>query len=91
MAVARALLTRPDVIFADEPTGNLDSQAGAEVLALLHGATTRYGQTIILVTRPRSRIPRGPGRALKDGRAGGEVHQPTKESVVSALGELSDL
>ncbi|AZL09235.1 ABC transporter ATP-binding protein [Brevibacterium aurantiacum] len=92
VAVARALLTRPDVIFADEPTGNLDSQAGAEVLALLHGATTRYGQTIILVTHdPVAASHADRVVLLKDGRAGGEVHQPTKESVVSALGELSDL
>lgn len=92
VAVARALLTRPDVIFADEPTGNLDSQAGAEVLALLHGATTRYGQTIILVTHdPVTASHADRVVMLKDGRAGGEVLQPTRESVVAALGELSDL
>lgn len=92
VAVARALLTRPDVIFADEPTGNLDSQSGAEVLALLHGATTRYGQTIILVTHdPVAASHADRVVLLKDGRAGGEVHQPSKESVVTALGELSDL
>ncbi|GAA1544837.1 MULTISPECIES: ABC transporter ATP-binding protein [Brevibacterium] len=92
VAVARALLTRPDVIFADEPTGNLDSQAGAEVLALLHGATARYGQTIILVTHdPVAASHADRVVLLKDGRAGGEVQQPTRESVVSALGELSDL
>lgn len=92
VAVARALLTRPDVIFADEPTGNLDSQSGAEVLALLHGATARYGQTIILVTHdPVAASHADRVVLLKDGRAGGEVQQPSRESVVSALGELSDL
>ncbi len=50
VAVARALLTKPDVVFADEPTGNLDSLSGAEVLDLLHAAAAQYGQTIIMVT-----------------------------------------
>lgn len=92
VAVARALLTRPDVIFADEPTGNLDSQSGAEVLSLLHGATTRYGQTIILVTHdPVAASHADRVVLLKDGREGGEVRQPTRDSVVSALSELSSL
>lgn len=91
VAVARALLTRPDVIYADEPTGNLDSHSGTEVLSLLHGATTRYGQSIIMVTHdPMAASHADRVVLLKDGRAGGEVRQPTRESVVSALSELSD-
>ena len=92
VAVARALLTRPDVIFADEPTGNLDSHAGAEVLSLLGRATTLYGQTIIMVTHdPVAASHAGRVVLLKDGRATGEVRQPTRESVVTALSELSSL
>ena len=92
VAVARALLTRPDVIFADEPTGNLDPPAGAEVLSLLGRATTLYGQTIIMVTHdPVAASHAGRVVLLKDGRATGEVRQPTRESVVTALSELSSL
>ncbi|MGC3021525.1 MULTISPECIES: ABC transporter ATP-binding protein [unclassified Brevibacterium] len=92
VAVARALLTRPDVIFADEPTGNLDSHAGAEVLSLLGRATTLYGQTIIMVTHdPVAASHADRVVLLKDGRATGEVRQPTRESVVTALSELSTL
>jgi putative ABC transport system ATP-binding protein len=50
VAVARALVTRPAVIFADEPTGNLDSASSREVLALLRRAVDEFGQTIVMVT-----------------------------------------
>ena len=50
VAVARALVTRPAVIFADEPTGNLDSVSSREVLALLRRAVDEFGQTIVMVT-----------------------------------------
>jgi putative ABC transport system ATP-binding protein len=50
VAIARALATRPDLVFADEPTGNLDSRAGREVLSLLAAASTDYGQSIAMVT-----------------------------------------
>ena len=50
MAIARALATRPDLVFADEPTGNLDSRTGREVLALLATASREYGQSIAMVT-----------------------------------------
>ena len=50
MAVARALVTRPAVVFADEPTGNLDSVASREVLALLRHAVDELGQTVVMVT-----------------------------------------
>ena len=50
MAIARAILARPTVMFADEPTGNLDSRSGAEILELLRGSVERYGQTTLMVT-----------------------------------------
>jgi len=50
VAIARALATSPEVVFADEPTGNLDSKTGRDVLALLRDAVTRHGQTIVMVT-----------------------------------------
>ena len=50
MAIARALVSRPAVVFADEPTGNLDSKSSAEVLGLLRRAVDEFGQTVIMVT-----------------------------------------
>ncbi|MCZ4135833.1 ABC transporter, partial [Escherichia coli] len=50
VAIARALFTRPEVVFGDEPTGNLDSRTGAEVLSLMRTSTREMGQTIIMVT-----------------------------------------
>jgi putative ABC transport system ATP-binding protein len=54
VAVARALVSKPAVVFADEPTGNLDSKASADVLALLRGAVDKFGQTVIMVTHDPS-------------------------------------
>ena len=86
VAVARALLPRPDVVFADEPTGNLDSRSGAEVLGLLRSSVRETGQTVVMVTHE----PVAAGYAdrvvlLADGRLAGEVHQPTADAVLDAL------
>ncbi|WP_366146433.1 ABC transporter ATP-binding protein [uncultured Pseudokineococcus sp.] len=89
VAVARALLPRPDVVFADEPTGNLDSRAGAEVLSLLRSAVRETGQTVVMVTHdPVAASYAERVVLLADGRLAGEVHDPTAETVLSALAAL---
>ncbi|MFJ4285331.1 ABC transporter ATP-binding protein [Paenarthrobacter nicotinovorans] len=89
VAVARALLTRPDVVFGDEPTGNLDSRAGGEVLALLRRSSLEMGQTIIMVTHdPVAASYADRVVLMSDGGLVGEIHQPTADSVLTALGKL---
>ncbi|MFG2100238.1 ABC transporter ATP-binding protein [Micromonospora echinaurantiaca] len=89
VAVARALITKPWVIFADEPTGNLDSRAGAEVLRLLREAVDTLGQTVVMVTHD----PGAAGYAdrvvfLADGRLVRDLTAPTAERVLDALAGL---
>ncbi|MGF6833682.1 putative ABC transport system ATP-binding protein [Paenarthrobacter sp. TE4293] len=89
VAVARALLTRPDVVFGDEPTGNLDSKAGGEVLALLRRSSQEMGQTIIMVTHdPVAASYADRVVLMSDGGLVGEIHNPTADSVLAALGKL---
>ncbi|UVJ38155.1 ABC transporter ATP-binding protein [Arthrobacter sp. CJ23] len=89
VAVARALLTRPDVVFGDEPTGNLDSKAGGEVLALLRRSSQELGQTIIMVTHdPVAASYADRVVLMSDGGLVGELHHPTADSVLAALGKL---
>ncbi|MFO7279199.1 MAG: ABC transporter ATP-binding protein [Thermoanaerobacterales bacterium] len=86
VAVARALASRPEVIFADEPTGNLDSRSGAEVLGLMRRAVDEWGQTIVMVTHD-------PGAAahadavvfLADGRIVDHMSEPTAERVLERM------
>ncbi|MCK8670050.1 ABC transporter ATP-binding protein [Rhodococcus sp. NPDC003382] len=86
VAVARALLPQPDVIFADEPTGNLDSQAGAEVLALLRSSVRETGQTVVMVTHdPVAASYSDRVVLLADGRLAGEIADPTADSVLDAM------
>jgi putative ABC transport system ATP-binding protein len=90
VACARALASRPELIFADEPTGNLDSRAGAEVLRFLRDAVDELGQTVVMVTHD-------PGAAayadlvlfLNDGRIVDEIHGPTAEAVLERMRLLS--
>ena len=89
VAVARALVSRPDVIMADEPTGNLDSRSGAEVLAFLRRSVSDMGQTILMVTHD----PVAAGYAdrvlfLVDGRIVDEMQGPTPERVLDFLKKL---
>jgi putative ABC transport system ATP-binding protein len=86
VAVARALATRPDLVFADEPTGNLDSTTGAEVLEFLRAAVRTTEQTVVMVTHD----PVAAGYAdgvlfLSDGRVAGGMDTPTPERVLDAL------
>jgi putative ABC transport system ATP-binding protein len=86
VAVARALVTRPTVLFADEPTGNLDSAAGAEVLALLRDAVDTDGQTTVMVTHD-ARAAASADRVLflADGRIVADLQAPTEEAILAAL------
>ncbi|WP_344611775.1 ABC transporter ATP-binding protein [Dactylosporangium salmoneum] len=89
VACARALLGRPDVVFADEPTGNLDSRTGAGVLEFLRRSVRELGQTIVMVTHD----PVAAGHAdravlLADGRIVDEIQQPDPESVLAGLRRL---
>jgi putative ABC transport system ATP-binding protein len=86
VAVARALLTRPDVVFGDEPTGNLDSRTGAEVLALLRRSAREMGQTIIMVTHdPVAAAYADEVLLMSDGSLVGSITEPSVETVTTAL------
>jgi putative ABC transport system ATP-binding protein len=86
VACARALITQPDVVFADEPTGNLDSRSGAEVLGFLRASVRELGQTVIMVTHdPAAASYAGRVVFLADGRISGEMSAPTPESVLDRL------
>jgi putative ABC transport system ATP-binding protein len=85
-ACARALINRPDLIFADEPTGNLDSNSSAEMLSFLKRSVTEFGQSIVMVTHD----PRGASYAdrvvfLADGKVVDELAEPTPDSVLERI------
>ena len=89
VAAARALATRPEIVFADEPTGNLDSRASAELLQFMQEAVRQYGQTIVMVTHD----PIAAGYAdwvvfLADGRVVDEMSEPTAERVLDRMKSL---
>src|SRR6202142_2252231 len=88
-ACARALINRPDLVFADEPTGNLDSNSSADLLAFLRRSVTELGQSIVMVTHD----PRGAAYAdrvvfLADGNVVGEMESPTADSVLERMRTL---
>lgn len=89
VAVARALVAKPELVFADEPTGNLDSRTGAEILTFLRYAVDAYAQTIVMVTHD----PVAAGYAdqvvfLADGRIVGSLDRPTPDRVLDAMRAL---
>jgi putative ABC transport system ATP-binding protein len=89
VAMARALITRPDVVFADEPTGNLDRRSGRELLELLRRSVGELGQTVVMVTHD----PGAAGRTdrvlmLADGRVVDDVAAPSGAEILRRLDEL---
>lgn len=86
VACARALVARPAVVFADEPTGNLDSTSAAEVLGFLRSSVDELGQSVVMVTHdPTSASYAHRVLFLADGRLVGELRDPTAETVLAAL------
>ncbi|MDN5796320.1 MAG: ABC transporter ATP-binding protein [Intrasporangium sp.] len=86
VAVARALLTRPDVIFADEPTGALDSQTGAQMLSFLRTSVRELDQTVVMVTHdPRAATYADRVVLLADGKVAGELTDPDPDAVLDAM------
>jgi len=91
VAVARALVERPEIIFADEPTGNLDSRSSAEILAFMRSAVDDLGQTVVMVTHdPVAATYADRVLFLKDGRIVDEHLDPDRDRVLAAMGRLSD-
>ncbi len=89
VACARALASRPDVIFGDEPTGNLDSRSSGEVLAILRRSVDELGQTVVVVTHdPRAAATADRVVFLGDGRVAGEISDPTADSVLDAMKQM---
>jgi putative ABC transport system ATP-binding protein len=89
VACARALVARPDVIFADEPTGNLDSRSGAEVLGFLRRSVRDYGQTIVMVTHdPNAASYADRVVFLSDGQVRAELYAPTADAVLDTMRRL---
>ncbi|MEO9224619.1 MAG: ABC transporter ATP-binding protein [Acidimicrobiales bacterium] len=89
VAIARTLVSRPEIIFADEPTGNLDSKAGNEILQFLREAVDEFHQTIVMVTHD----PMAAGYAdraiyLGDGKVVDEMDEPTAERVLDRMKRL---
>ncbi len=91
IACARALIGRPELIFADEPTGNLDSNASAELLEFLGGAVSEQGQSVVMVTHdPRAAAYADRVVFLADGKVVGEVVVPTPDAVLEQMKRLGD-
>ncbi len=89
VAVARSLVSKPEIVFADEPTGNLDSRAGAELLSFLRLAVDEFAQTVVMV----SHDPVAAGTTdrivfLADGRVVDELHEPTPDAAIDRVKRL---
>ena len=92
VACARAMVSRPEVIFADEPTGNLDSRSSAEVLGFLRDSVRQFGQTIVMVTHdPNAASYADRVIFLADGRVVTELRDPTAEGVLDTMKRLDSL
>jgi putative ABC transport system ATP-binding protein len=92
VAVARALAAQPKIVFADEPTGNLDSRSGSEILDFMRAAVTDLGQTIVMVTHePVAAAYADRVLFLVDGRIVDEMSEPTADRVLDRLKALGDV
>ncbi|AYF72662.1 ABC transporter ATP-binding protein [Nocardia yunnanensis] len=92
VACARALAGKPDIIFGDEPTGNLDSHSSGEVLSILRAAVNEFGQTVVIVTHdPRAASYADRVVFLADGKIVDELREPTAESVLDKMKSLETL
>ena len=90
VAVARALASKPKIIFADEPTGNLDSKSGSDVLNFMRRAVTEFGQTIVMVTHdPNAASFADRVIFLADGKVVDEISEPTAASVIDHMKRLA--
>lgn len=91
VAVARALATQPEIIFADEPTGNLDSKSGSDILKFMRRAVTDLKQTIVMVTHDAVSASYADRIVfLADGHVAGEMFEPTPEKVLDYLKHLGE-
>ena len=90
VAIARALASRPTVLFADEPTGNLDSGSSAEVLGMLRETVERDGQTILMVTHdPKAATAADRVLFLADGRIVADLDRPDEDDVLATMKEIT--
>jgi putative ABC transport system ATP-binding protein len=91
VAVARALVARPEIVFADEPTGNLDSRAGADILGFMRSAARDLGQTIVMVTHdPVAASYASRVVFLSDGRIVDQMTKPTAERVLDRMKQFGE-
>jgi putative ABC transport system ATP-binding protein len=90
VAIARALVSRPTVVFADEPTGNLDSKTGGEILELLHESVESYGQTMVMVTH-EARASASADRVLflADGEIVKDLGRADEERILETIREVT--
>jgi putative ABC transport system ATP-binding protein len=91
VAAARALVSRPAIVFADEPSGNLDSKSGNELLQFMRHAVDEFGQTIVMVTHDAHSASYADRVIfLDDGKVVAEIHDPTTESILDKMKQLGD-
>ena len=87
-AIARTLLAKPDILFADEPTGALDVRTGRQILGLLREAVDRHGQTVVMVTHdPAAAAVADRVVYLVDGKIAGESHDPAVGDIMGAIAQ----